>query len=422
MPRTLPRALRACSVPAMDLDLVGRRAAVMASSDGIGKAIACALAREGVHVMMCGRDDAKLAAAMDEAKAIAREGAQVAGERIDLGTRAGPGRCSSSPPRPRSAASTSSSRTRAGRPPVRCSRSTTRPGRRPSSRCCSRSRAARAPRCRTSRPPTQGRIISIASSSIKATLPTLGFSNVFRPGIHGLVKTLAEELGPKGITVNLIAPGKIDTARVRWLDDTRAERTGTSADEVRAASEREIPLGRYGEPDGARRGRGVPLLEGRALRLRHGDAGRRRPRASALTGAARNAARPRPAAHRRALHDLVGARGADRARAGRAMRAAAIRSCSASSAWPSSCPALLFALPAGHAADHRDRRFVTAFGLGDHRPRGDRHRRSTRPAATSASGRSTASRSSSASGQSYASPGLRADARSQRARPRSCRA
>ena len=74
----------------MDLDLAGRRAAVMASSDGIGKAIACALAREGVHVMMCGRDDAKLAAAMDEAKALAGEGAQVAVERIDLGTAQGP--------------------------------------------------------------------------------------------------------------------------------------------------------------------------------------------------------------------------------------------------------------------------------------------------------------------------------------------
>ena len=74
MRRTLPRALRACSVPAMDLDLVGRRAALMASSDGIGKAIACALAREGVHVMMSGRDADKLAAAVEEAKAAARRG------------------------------------------------------------------------------------------------------------------------------------------------------------------------------------------------------------------------------------------------------------------------------------------------------------------------------------------------------------
>ena len=109
----------------------------------------------------------------------------------------------------------------------------------------------------------QGRIVTIASSSIKAALPGLGFSNVFRPGIHGLVKTLAEELGPKGITVNLIAPGKIDTERVRWLDDMRAERTGTSGADVRAASEREIPLGPLRRAHGAGRGRRVPLLEGR---------------------------------------------------------------------------------------------------------------------------------------------------------------
>ena len=283
MPRTLPRAFRACSVPAMDLDLVGRRAAVMASSDGIGKAIACALAREGVHVMMCGRDDAKLAAAMDEAKAIAREGAQVAGERIDLGTRARARRCSSSPPRPRSAASTSSSRTRAGRPPVRCSAFDDEAWQKAfESVLLSVARGARAalPHLEASE---QGRIVSIASSSIKATLPTLGFSNVFRPGIHGLVKTLAEELGPKGITVNLIAPGKIDTARVRWLDDTRAERTRHERRRRARRLRARDPARPLRRADRARRGRGLPLLEGRALRLGHGDAGRRRPRASALT-------------------------------------------------------------------------------------------------------------------------------------------
>ena len=118
---------------------------------------------------------------------------------------------------------------------------------------------------------TQGRIVSIASSSIKATLPTLGFSNVFRPGIHGLVKTLAEELGPKGITVNLIAPGKIDTARVRWLDETRAERSGSTPAEVRAASERDVPLRPLRRADRAGRGRSLPLLQGRALRLGHGE-------------------------------------------------------------------------------------------------------------------------------------------------------
>ena len=131
---------------------------------------------------------------------------------------------------------------------------------------------------------TQGRIISIASSSIKATLPTLGFSNVFRPGIYGIVKTLAEELGPKGITVNLIAPGKIDTARVRWLDDDarRAQRLDArrGARRLRARG----PAAPLRRADRAGRGRGVPLLEGRPLRLGHGSAGRRRHGTSALTG------------------------------------------------------------------------------------------------------------------------------------------
>jgi 3-oxoacyl-[acyl-carrier protein] reductase len=231
----------------MDLDLVGRRAAVMASSDGIGKAIACALAREGVNVMMCGRDDAKLGAAMDEARAMAREGAQIAGERIDLGTAHGPALLVES-------AATAFGGldilvTNTGGPPAGPLLSFDDEAWQKAfeSVLLSVARGARAalPHLEAS---SQGRIVSIASSSIKATLPTLGFSNVFRPGIHGLVKTLADELGPKGITANLIAPGKIDTARVRWLDGVRAERSGMSADEVRAASEREIPLGRYGDP------------------------------------------------------------------------------------------------------------------------------------------------------------------------------
>jgi 3-oxoacyl-[acyl-carrier protein] reductase len=230
----------------MDLDLVGRRAAVMASSDGIGKAIACALAREGVHVMLCGRDDAKLAAAMDEAKATAGEGAQVAGEHIDLGTPNGP------------AALVEATVAKFGGLDILVTNTGGPPAgpllsfddeawqRAFESVLLSVARGARAalPHLEAS---TQGRIVSIASSSIKATLSGLGFSNVFRPGIHGLVKTLAEELGPNGVTVNLIAPGKIDTARVRWLDETRAERSGAKPSEVRAASERDIPLGRYGE-------------------------------------------------------------------------------------------------------------------------------------------------------------------------------
>jgi 3-oxoacyl-[acyl-carrier protein] reductase len=231
----------------MELDLVGRRAAVMASSDGIGKAIACALAREGVNVMLCGRDEARLATAIQQARAIALEGAQVAGERIDVATPEGPARLVE-------AAATAFGGldilvTNTGGPPAGPLLSFDDEAWQKAfeSVLLSVARGARAavPHLEAS---TQGRIVTIASSSIKTALPGLGFSNVFRPAIHGLVKTLAEELGPKGITVNLIAPGKIDTERVRWLDGVRAERTGMSVSDVRAASEAEIPLGRYGDP------------------------------------------------------------------------------------------------------------------------------------------------------------------------------
>jgi 3-oxoacyl-[acyl-carrier protein] reductase len=231
----------------MDLDLVGRRAALMASSDGLGKAIACALAREGVHVMMSGRDEAKLAAAVEQAKGFAREGAQVGGVPLDLGTADGPARLVGAAVEAHGSLDILVTNT--GGPPAGALLSFDDAAWQSAfeSVLLSVARGARAalPHLEAS---TQGRIVAIASSSVKAALPALGFSNVFRPGIHGLIKTLAEELGPKGITANLIAPGKIDTARVRWLDEKRAERSGSTPAEVRAASERDVPLGRYGEP------------------------------------------------------------------------------------------------------------------------------------------------------------------------------
>ena len=83
-----------------------------------------------------------------------------------------------------------------------------------------------------------GRIINITSSSVRQPLDGLALSNAVRPGVVGWGKTLARELGPRNITVNAIAPGRIETARLRELyaDD--------SGDEHRA----EIPLQRFGRP------------------------------------------------------------------------------------------------------------------------------------------------------------------------------
>ena len=60
-----------------------------------------------------------------------------------------------------------------------------------------------------------GRIVAITSSSVREPIPNLALSNTVRPGLVGWLKTLARELGTDGVTVNAIAPGRIDTARVR---------------------------------------------------------------------------------------------------------------------------------------------------------------------------------------------------------------
>jgi 3-oxoacyl-[acyl-carrier protein] reductase len=93
-----------------------------------------------------------------------------------------------------------------------------------------------------------GRLIVLGSSSVRRPLPNLVLSNAYRPALAGIIKSLAVELGPDGITANMISPGRIDTARVRELDAKSAERQGITPDEARKKSEGTIPLGRYGQP------------------------------------------------------------------------------------------------------------------------------------------------------------------------------
>jgi 3-oxoacyl-[acyl-carrier protein] reductase len=74
-----------------------------------------------------------------------------------------------------------------------------------------------------------GRVITVTSSSVREPIDNLALSNSVRPGIAGWSKSLARELGPKGITVNCIAPGRIDTDRVRevYPDGPSAEDLAT---------------------------------------------------------------------------------------------------------------------------------------------------------------------------------------------------
>lgn len=91
-----------------------------------------------------------------------------------------------------------------------------------------------------------GAILTVTSSSIKEPIDQLLLSNVFRSGVVALVKSLANELAVDGIRVNNIVPGRIDTARVRALDNMMAEHKGIAVEDERREQYAAIPLGRYG--------------------------------------------------------------------------------------------------------------------------------------------------------------------------------
>ncbi|MGJ9421576.1 SDR family oxidoreductase [Aeromicrobium sp. CF3.5] len=89
-----------------------------------------------------------------------------------------------------------------------------------------------------------GSIAFVLSTSVKAPVGGLAISNGLRPGLAMAAKTMADELGPRGIRVNGLLPGRIDTARVGYLDSLANDPAA-----ARAAHEATVPLRRYGQPD-----------------------------------------------------------------------------------------------------------------------------------------------------------------------------
>jgi 3-oxoacyl-[acyl-carrier protein] reductase len=92
-----------------------------------------------------------------------------------------------------------------------------------------------------------GSILVSTSSSVKEPVQNLGLSTVLRASVSALAKTLAIELATSKIRVNQIIPGRIDTDRVRHLDEVNAKKQGVSAEEAKARAITAIPMGRYGE-------------------------------------------------------------------------------------------------------------------------------------------------------------------------------
>ena len=94
-----------------------------------------------------------------------------------------------------------------------------------------------------------GAIVVATSSSVKEPLPNLALSNVMRGGVSSLAKTLSLELAKDRIRVNQLMPGRIDTDRVRHLDEVNSKKAGISPEEQKQKALTAIPTGRYGNAD-----------------------------------------------------------------------------------------------------------------------------------------------------------------------------
>ncbi len=230
----------------MDLGIRDRVAVVAAASQGLGRAVADALAAEGVRLAIGARGrDALEAAAAEIRKA---RGVEVLAVPLDVGD-------------PEAAARfvrAAESRfgqvdilvTNAGGPPPTRLRDTTPQewedalGQNLLS-CVHLVRAA-LPGMISRR---WGRILAIASVSVKQPVPDIILSNTARAGIAGFMKSLANEAAPYGVLANVLCPGFTRTARLVELAEHLAAKDGVATDEIYARWSRDIPAGRVGEPE-----------------------------------------------------------------------------------------------------------------------------------------------------------------------------
>jgi len=231
----------------MDLGLNGLSALVAASSRGLGFAAASQLVQEGANVAICGRSPQPVKSAADRLRKISPT-AKVAGISMDLSDRQ---------------AVDSLVRNsvdmlggldivivNAGGPPGGTFDTT---GDEAWQRGVSLTLMssvwliqASLPYLRQSQKPA---ILAVASISVKQPIAGLLLSNVLRPAVVGLTKSLSQELGPEGIRVNSILPGWTATERVEEILADRATRNSSDVAFERAKITRSIPLGRMANPE-----------------------------------------------------------------------------------------------------------------------------------------------------------------------------
>jgi 3-oxoacyl-[acyl-carrier protein] reductase len=94
-----------------------------------------------------------------------------------------------------------------------------------------------------------GRVVAVTSTSVIAPIRGLGVSNVVRAAMSNWIRTIAGELGRFGITANMVMPGSTKTGRLDAIFQGRAARAGTSVSEIERESIARIPAGRLGQPE-----------------------------------------------------------------------------------------------------------------------------------------------------------------------------
>jgi 3-oxoacyl-[acyl-carrier protein] reductase len=230
----------------MELGLRNRVAIVAAASRGLGRACALELAREGATVVICARDIAQLSATASEINAAT--GVKVLPLQVDLTDADQIGFL----------ADETLGRfgridvlvTNNGGPPVGyfddMDDEAWLAGHQLTLLSAVRLIRAVLPAMRAQQ---WGRIINITSVSVKQPIDSLLLSNVYRPGVVGLAKTLSTQVAAEGITINNVAPGYTRTDRVLELAQARAAKEGKTVDEVVAETAAAWPMKRMGEPE-----------------------------------------------------------------------------------------------------------------------------------------------------------------------------
>lgn len=94
-----------------------------------------------------------------------------------------------------------------------------------------------------------GRIINVISTSVKQPLPNLGVSNTIRGAVASWSKTLANELGQYGITVNNVLPGATNTIRLQGIAEAKSEKTGETISDIFQEMAEESPMKRIAQPE-----------------------------------------------------------------------------------------------------------------------------------------------------------------------------